>query len=91
MTQYFGNVQNDTPQESLHLRRARITVERVNSILKGCLLKHRTLNYNPLKEGKIINAYAVLLNLAPHFNADLSKDEEVENIIVQGTRKRHYL
>jgi len=38
-------------------------VERVNGVLKGrwrCLLSDRTLHYNPVKVGMIVNACAVL-------------------------------
>lgn len=76
---------DDTPEGRFnnHLIRARITIARAIGILKGrfrCLLKHRTLNYNPFKAAKITYACAVLHNMAIHFNAPLPEDIEfIEN------------
>nr|CAI5836247.1 unnamed protein product [Callosobruchus analis] len=80
LTQYAGNVTNNTPQGryNSHLRRARNSVEKVNGILKGrfrCILKHRTLNYDPIKSGKIINTCVVLHNVARHFNVAPPDDD----------------
>nr|CAI5820600.1 unnamed protein product [Callosobruchus analis] len=89
LTQYAGNVLNNTPQGryNSHLRRARNSVQKVNGILKErfrCILKHRTLNYDPIKSGKIINTYVVLHNMALHFNVappddDLRILEDMDN------------
>lgn len=108
ITQYPGDIENNSPEGRLNisLRRARTTIERVNGILKSrfrCLLKHRTLNYDPFKAGKIINSCAVLHNLAIHFNTPLPDDDMIEeepflvdaqqhrddnNFFIQGNRKR---
>nr|CAI5865199.1 unnamed protein product [Callosobruchus analis] len=89
LTQCAGNVPNNTPQGryNSHLRRARNSVEKVNGVLKGrfkCILKHRTLNYDPIKSGKIINTCVVLHNVALHFNVappddDLRILEDMDN------------
>nr|CAH7746356.1 unnamed protein product [Callosobruchus chinensis] len=108
LTQYPGNVPGNTPhgRYNIHLRRARNSVERVNGVLKGrfrCLLKHRTLNYDPIKCGRIINTCVVLHNIALQFNVALPDDELFEEdlderrhleeqvegtFFVQGSRKR---
>lgn len=60
--------------------RARNVIERCNGVLKGrfrCLLRHRTLNYSPVKAAKITIACAVLHNIARHYN-DALPEAEVE-------------
>lgn len=69
-----------------HLRQARMTIERVNGVLKArfrCLLKHRTLNYSPVKAAKIIYSCGVLHNIAQHFNVNMPVDAVEEEIVVQ--------
>ncbi|XP_069363515.1 putative nuclease HARBI1 [Maniola hyperantus] len=59
----------DGSQEAIYTARhikARNCVERCIGVLKGrfrCILKHRTLEYDPVKAGKIVNACAVLHNM----------------------------
>lgn len=57
------------------------SIERVNGLLKSrfrCLLKHRTLNYDPIKAEKLIYSYTVLHNICRYFNdVPLLDDEEI--------------
>lgn len=61
---------------TLHSR-ARSIIECVNGILKSrfrCLLRHRTLNYDPIKAANIIYTCAVLHNISIAFNDELPND-----------------
>lgn len=49
-----------------NLCRVRSTVERTIGVLKArwrCLLAHRTMHYDPIKAGRIVNACVVLHNI----------------------------
>ncbi|XP_030758026.1 putative nuclease HARBI1 [Sitophilus oryzae] len=63
----LGNPQNaDDERYNNHFCSIRSTIERCNGVLKNrfrCLLRHRTLHYDPVMAGKIINACCVLHNL----------------------------
>lgn len=62
--------------------RARNCVERCIGVFKGrfrCILKHRTLEYTPLKAGKIINACAVLHNMCTMARLPLPVEEADDN------------
>lgn len=81
LVQYPGEIQENTPQGRFnqHLRNARITIERLNGVLKGrfrCLLRHRTLNYNPIVAAKIIYSCGVLHNIAQHFNVPQPEEQQ---------------
>ncbi|XP_065172094.1 putative nuclease HARBI1 [Atheta coriaria] len=70
----FHNPQN--PNEvrfNTLLTSARNVVERVNGVLKGrfrCLLRHRTLHYNPRRSSRIISTCCILHNFAARRNMD---------------------
>lgn len=56
-----------------------------------CLLRHRTLNYDPVKAAKIIYSCAILHNMANFYKSNLPEDEvaeagqeENENAVVLG-------
>lgn len=66
------NAVEGSPEERYNIRltSARNVIERLNGVIKSrfrCLLKHRTLNYDPIKSAKIIYACAVLHNMVKHF------------------------
>ncbi|KAJ8914147.1 hypothetical protein NQ315_016225 [Exocentrus adspersus] len=61
-------------------RTTRATIERCNDVLKlrfRCLLKHRTLHYEPEKSSKIINACSVLHNICIDRNVPQVDDDEI--------------
>lgn len=61
--------------------KARNCVERCIGVLKGrfrCILKHRTLEYAPVKAGKIINACAILHNMCTMARLPLPAEEAEE-------------
>lgn len=60
---------------------ARNVVERCFGALKQrfrCLLKHRTLHYDPVRAGKIVYACCILHNMCMNANLPLPDLEEVE-------------
>lgn len=70
------NAAEGTPESRYNVRHisARNCIERLNGVLKSrfrCLLRHRALNYKPNKVGLIINACAILHNLAQEYNIQL--------------------
>ncbi|GLV39336.1 uncharacterized protein CBL_20425 [Carabus blaptoides fortunei] len=102
---YPSDIEENSPHGRFNrlLRRARMTIERLNGVLKGrfrCLLKHRTLNYNPEKAAEIIFFCGVLHNVANYFNVPMPEEEHIEeqdgneinipaeNFFEQGSRKR---
>lgn len=106
LTQYPRDIENDAPKGRFKacLRTARSTLERWSGILKSrfrCLLRHRTLNYNPVQSGMIILSCEVLDNIALQSNVPIPDNEEyfknelmalegerAENFFVQGSRNR---
>lgn len=91
LTPFTGHFADDTPEGRFNkqLRGARLKVERMFGVLKGrfrCLLKHRTLHYNPVRSGEIIYCCAVLHNICRHFNVPLPENDpliEDNNEVVQ--------
>lgn len=71
------------PQERFNRRfcHIRATIERCIGVLKNrfrCLLKHRTLHYNPTIAGKIVNSCAVLHNICIQNNIPEPELEPVD-------------
>lgn len=83
------DVDENTPEgryTTAHCR-ARNSIERCIGLLKSrfrCLLKHRTLQYDPIIAGKIINTCVVLHNICIRNNVLLEEpieNEEEDNFI----------
>lgn len=79
----IGTAKDGTPEENnnTHQMRARNIMERVNGVLKNrfrCLLAHRTLHYDPITAGKIVNVCCVLHNLCNIYNLPVPHMEENE-------------
>lgn len=77
------NAEENSPEARythMHVK-ARNCVERCFGVLKGrfrCLHKHRTLEYSPIKAGRIINACAVLHNFCIISGLALEEDSELD-------------
>ncbi|XP_050507518.1 putative nuclease HARBI1 [Diabrotica virgifera virgifera] len=80
----FENPQENTPESNYnyHFIRSRNVVEKLNGVLKSrfrCLLKHRALNYNPIKAGKIIYSCGALHNIANFYKDEVPEEgDDVE-------------
>lgn len=94
MVQYPGDHNENSPEGRFnhHLQRARVVIEQLNGILKGrfrCLLKHRTLHYNPRKAADIIYSCGVLHNVARYFNVDMPHGDEYIHEPLQDVNDDH--
>ncbi|KAJ3662483.1 hypothetical protein Zmor_006830 [Zophobas morio] len=81
----FENAPENTPESNYnhHLVRTRNIIEKLNGVLKSrfrCLLKHRVLNYDPIKAGKIIYSCGVLHNIARFYKDELPDEEIFEEV-----------
>lgn len=79
----FENPAENTPDSDYNrnLVWARNIIERLNGVSKSrfrCLLKHRFLNYDPIKAGKIIYSCGVLHNIGRFYNDDFPEEEILE-------------
>ncbi|XP_046399690.1 putative nuclease HARBI1 [Ischnura elegans] len=90
MTPFIGPHEG-TPEARYNARftRARACVERCFGVWKGwfrCLRRDPTLHYSPERAGVIINACAVLHNMALHYRVDLPEPhvEDQVNVVMDG-------